>query len=354
MRRTAIYRDPLFQEHKTGAGHPESPQRLEAIYRELERPELTAKLLFPDFSAASLEDIRRNHSARMIQEVAATAGKAAAYLDADTRTSARSYEAALLAAGALIDGINRLLAGRIDNGFALVRPPGHHAEQDRSMGFCLFNSLAVAARWAIKVRGLKRICVLDWDLHHGNGTQKSFYGSDKVLFCSFHQYPHYPGSGALGECGEGRGLGYTINVPLAGGQGDAAYAGLINDIFLPVARSFQPELILVSVGFDIALGDPLGAMRVSPAGLAYMTRALVGLAEQVCGGKLLLTLEGGYGLEAGHQGSLAVLSELYGAALDPAFPVYLGISQASALAAAPAPAELFQEVRRQQQPWWQL
>jgi acetoin utilization deacetylase AcuC-like enzyme len=323
MRKTAVYTDPLFLAHYTGRDHPESADRLRGIYQELERDEVAAHLIFPVFPKASPASIKLNHTPELVREVAATAAHPAAYLDADTRTSAESYGAALLAAGAVIDGIRRLERGEIDNGFCLVRPPGHHAERHQAMGFCLFNTIAVGAKWALRNLGMERILIVDWDLHHGNGTQNSFYRNDKVLYCSSHQYPLYPGSGALPESGSGRGQGYTVNIPLAGGHGDDGYARLFNELYVPLARAYKPQLILVSCGFDILAHDPVGSMQVTPRGVAYMTRVLVELAEELCEGKLLLTLEGGYHLENMREGSLAVLTELYGAPLASEHPLFL-------------------------------
>ncbi len=332
MRRTAVYRNELFLEHRPGSDHPESPERLRVIYRELDREDTGSHFLYPGFEPASTDIIALNHSRELIARVAATAGHSHDFLDADTRTSEESYAAACLAAGALVDAVNRLDRGEIDNAFCLVRPPGHHAEHDRSMGFCLFNNVAIAARWAVEELGRNRVMILDWDLHHGNGTQHSFYDSDAVLYCSTHQYPYYPGTGAVLETGTGPGEGYTVNVPLAGGQGDREYACIFNELILPVARRFGPDLILVSCGFDIYDGDPLGAMKVTPAGFAYMTRALVELAGEVCDGRLVVTLEGGYNLRGMKEGGLAVLTELRGEKLNAEYPEYLDAEHADQLA----------------------
>ena len=323
MRKTAVYKHPLFLAHQTGKDHLESTERLRCIYQELERAEIATRLIFPTFKKATAASIKLNHTPEHVREVAATAAHPASYLDADTRASADSYEAALFAAGAVIDGINRLELKEIDNAFCLVRPPGHHAERNQSMGFCLFNNVAIGASWAIKSLGIERIMIVDWDLHHGNGTQKSFYRNDKVLYCSTHQYPLYPGSGALPESGEGRGLGYTVNIPLAGKAGDDAYTRIFNELYVPLARAYRPQLILVSCGFDIMAGDPLGSMQVTPPGVAYMTRVLLELAEELCDGKILFTLEGGYNLDNMRNGALAVLTELYGEPLACDQPVNL-------------------------------
>ncbi len=312
MRKTAIFRDSLFMDHDPGIGHPESPQRLKVINEVLDNEKLIGNFVYPEFSSASHKLIELTHTAPHIQKVTNTAGKPFDTLDPDTKTSPESYAVARLAVGALIKGVDLLLSDEIDNGFAFVRPPGHHAESDKSMGFCLFNNVAVAADYAISHCGLKRVMIVDWDLHHGNGTQNSFYNTDKVLYVSTHQFPHYPGTGDVGETGKGKGEGYTVNIPLPGHQGDADYATIFNDLILPIGREYKPELILISCGFDIYTDDPLGAMNVTIDGFSYLTRCMVELAEEVCGGKLLVTLEGGYNLNGQRDGSMAVLSELSG------------------------------------------
>ncbi|MFH2122171.1 MAG: histone deacetylase [Pseudomonadota bacterium] len=330
MRKTAVFRDSLFLDHDPGFDHPESPERLKGIYKLLDdNTALRSCFLEPEFQSASHELIGLNHSAALIERVSETSGKIFDALDPDTKTSPYSYSAACLAVGALIKGVDLLLAGEIDNGFALVRPPGHHAEHNQSMGFCLFNNVAIAAHYAIETLGLERVMIVDWDLHHGNGTQHSFYESEKVLYFSTHQYPYYPGTGALNESGRGKGEGYTVNVPLPGYQGDVDYATIFNDLIVPIGREYKPQLLLVSAGFDIYKGDPLGAMEVSAQGFAYMTRTLVQLAEKVCRGRLLVTLEGGYNLDGQRDGILAVLSELYGQALDTGYPTNLDNDTAS-------------------------
>ncbi len=311
MRKTAIYRNDLFLSHDPGTRHPESAARLQVIYDALDNLSSSTTLVYPGFDSAHQDIIELNHSSRLIRQVAATAGKSHGYLDGDTQTSADSFASACLAVGALLDGIRLLEHGEIDNCFCLVRPPGHHAEYNNSMGFCLFNNVAIAARFAIDTLGMKRIMIVDWDLHHGNGTQHSFENTDKVLFCSTHQYPYYPGTGSLSETGRGAGEGYTVNVPLGGGQGDLEFARIFNELFVPIARLYQPELILVSCGFDIYDGDPLGSMKVTPAGFAYVTRVMRELAEKLCDGKLLITLEGGYNLNGMRDGAMAVISELF-------------------------------------------
>lgn len=312
MRKTAIFKDNIFLEHKPGFDHPESPDRLAVIYEQLDTPEIAKSFTFPAFKPANKKTIELNHTPEHVARVASTSGKTFDSLDPDTHTSPESYEAACMAVGALIEGTRMIEAGEVDNCFALVRPPGHHAEENQSMGFCLFNNVAVAARYALSELGLDRVLIIDWDLHHGNGTQHSFYDTDQVLYFSTHQYPYYPGTGALNETGSGKGEGYTVNVPLRGGQDEKTYATIFNEILVPIAQQYKPQMIMVSAGYDIYHGDPLGLMAVSPEGFAFMTRTLVNLAKKVCNGRILFTLEGGYNLQGMKDGVLATLYELAG------------------------------------------
>jgi len=354
MRKTAIFRDPLFLDHDPGFDHPESPQRLKVINEVLDKEELKRCFIYPEFSPAPHKIIGLNHDTALMNRVAETAGKIFDALDPDTKTSPDSYAAAILAVGALTTGVDLLLAGEIDNGFAFVRPPGHHAEKNRSMGFCLFNNVAVAAHYAISNCGLKRVMIVDWDLHHGNGTQNSFYDTDKVLYASTHQYPYYPGTGDVSETGKGIGEGYTVNIPLPGYQGDVDYATIFNDIIVPLGKEYQPELILVSCGFDIYKDDPLGAMEVTADGFSYMTRCMVQLAEEVCGGKLLVTLEGGYDLNGQRDGAMAVLSELAGQKLETGFATNLDKSQAKQLLDAQSVHPAIDQAREVAKRSWKL
>ncbi len=316
MRETLVLTNSLFLEHDPGSDHVESPERLRSILKGLEAADISGVRRVEDFAPAGFEDLVRVHTREHVDRIAATAGSPFEILDPDTRTSARSYDAALLAAGAVVSGVDELLAGRARNVFALVRPPGHHAEAGRAMGFCLFNNVAMGAAHA-RAAGCGRVMVVDFDLHHGNGTQHAFYEDDTVLYFSTHQYPHYPGTGAAGETGRGAGEGYTVNVPLGGGQGDAAYEAIFRSVLVPVARAFRPDIILVSAGYDICYQDPLGGMAVTPDGFRGIVRVLKGLAAELCEGRLLLSLEGGYSLEGLRDGVVATVAEL-AAADDPA------------------------------------
>jgi len=355
MRKTAIFKSDLFLMHDPGRNHPERIDRLRVIYSFLDHPDVRKKFVFPEFQPAKTEQVMKNHDPALVERVASTAGKPYDFLDQDTATSAHSYEAACYAAGSVMTGVDLLINGDIDNGFALVRPPGHHAEKGRSMGFCLFNNIAVAACHAHQEHKLKRVMIVDWDLHHGNGTQFAFYDSPETLYMSAHQYPYYPGTGSLEEVGVGAGEGYTVNIPLSGGFGDHDYAAIFNDIIVPVGREFSPEIILVSAGFDIYKGDPLGSMSVGPAGFSYMTRSLVNLAEEVCDGRVLITLEGGYNLKGQRDGAIAVLSELLGSPLDDDNKeYYLQDEEFERLASAHLTHKAIEQAHRVAKKYWKM
>jgi acetoin utilization deacetylase AcuC-like enzyme len=292
---TLILTDRRFLEHDAGPSHPESPARLKAILGDLERAPPTGVVIEVP-RPATAEEIDAVHSQthrQMLQGLAGTRAR----LDPDTATSERSWEAAVLAAGASVGAVEAVWTGRMQNAFALVRPPGHHAERAHAMGFCLLNNAAIAAEAALRL-GARRVLVLDWDVHHGNGTQNIFAARPDVLYMSAHQYPFYPGSGAPTEVGVGAGKGFTVNCALPGGQNDADYGAVFHDLFLPAARAFAPDLVLVSAGFDAHERDPLADMLVSERGFAAMGSAIAALARETCGGKLVLLLEGGYDLPA--------------------------------------------------------
>jgi len=351
MRKTAILKNDLFLEHIPDFNHVESPDRLRIIYEQLEQPPLNKLFLYPDFAPASVEALELNHTKEHVMRVAGTAGKTFSSLDPDTQASPKSFDAACLAAGAVIGGMEMIVQGEADNGFALVRPPGHHAEAGRAMGFCLFNNVAVGARYGLQNLGLQRIAIIDWDLHHGNGTQNSFYSSKQVLYFSTHSYPYYPGSGSLGEVGAGEGEGFTVNVPLSGGQDDRAFAHIFKEIIVPVTREYRPDFIIISAGFDTYFADPLGTMAVTEQGFACMTRQIVELAADICDGRLLVALEGGYNLRGLRDGVLAVLAELSG---DPECPGKVDGATLQAIIDADREVPVIGQVRDIAKRYWSL
>ena len=302
--------DPRYREHRGPPGHPERPERLAAVAEALDvvRPALLAL----PARAADDEEILRVHERTLVSSVAAAAAAAPARLDPDTFVSSRSHEVARLAAGAAIDLAAAVASGAAASGLAAVRPPGHHAETDRAMGFCLFNNVAIAARALQAVHGVDKHLVVDWDVHHGNGTLQAFEADPSVLYFSMHQFPYYPGTGSFGEIGVGHGEGATVNVPLPAGSGDAEYVGVVQRVLAPVLRAFRPELILVSAGFDAHRDDPLAAMEVSCAGYEAMAAWLRALADDVCGGRVAFVLEGGYAASGLREGVAAVLAASLG------------------------------------------
>ncbi len=311
MKRTGIVADNRYMDHVMDPGHPESPERLRAIYEMLEEGDLKGQFERVKPREATREELEQIHSPGYIDRVASTSGKPYTRLDPDTSTCAESYQVALLAAGGLLELIRKVLEGKLDNGFALIRPPGHHAERDRAMGFCLFNNVAVGAMYALRAFSLKKILIVDWDVHHGNGTQNAFYESPQVLYFSTHRYGFfYPGTGGAKEVGRGKGEGFNVNVPLSTGCTDSVYGLFFETLLRPIALEYQPELVLVSAGFDIHHDDPLGGMRVTETGFSRMTQILMEIAEATAGGRLVITLEGGYSVSGQRDSVKAVLREL--------------------------------------------
>ena len=284
---------PLFLQHQPGRGHPESPLRLSRTLDYLEEHRLPA-LEFRAPRLARPEEIARVHAPELLEEFGNLAGAHVA-IDGDTFASPATHDAALAAAGAAIEAVEAVLGGSHRTAFALVRPPGHHAEPNRMMGFCFLNNAAVAAE-AARALGAARVLILDWDVHHGNGTQAVFWERGDVLYQSVHQYPFYPGTGASHETGERAGAGYTVNVPFPAGRNDADLGAAFHELFLPVAQAFRPHLVIVSAGFDAHEDDPLGGMLCTERGFAAMCSAMKSLAEEVADGRLVLLLEGGYSL----------------------------------------------------------
>ncbi|MBA4416683.1 MAG: histone deacetylase [Syntrophus sp. (in: bacteria)] len=306
-----IVKHEIYMEHVIDEYHPESPRRLEYIYAMLDEMGQDDLIHIPP-RMATHEEIALAHDPGYIASIAATQGKGHTILDPDTSTSPRSYEAACMAVGGVLNLLDALKRSEVDSGFALVRPPGHHAEHSRAMGFCIFNNIAVGARYLQKTYGFKRILIVDYDLHHGNGTQHSFYGDPEILYFSTHQYPYYPGTGGIRETGEGEGKGYTVNIPFSYGMGDNEYEYALREVLVPLADLFKPEIVLVSAGFDTYYNDPLGGMSVTEHGFAAMTRILLDIAKDYCNGRMMCVLEGGYDVRGLASSVKAVLMEMKG------------------------------------------
>ena len=293
--RPLLVRHPRFREHAPRGSHPECPERLDAIDLALEPLQGELRGLEP--RRATDEEILRSHSRSHLDALRALEGRDAR-IDADTYSSPRSLEVARLAAGSLGDASLAVARGEAPSAFAALRPPGHHAEQARAMGFCLLNHVAIAAETLRQEAQLERIAIVDWDVHHGNGTQQLFEQDRDVLYISTHQYPFYPGTGALEERGHGKAVGATVNLPLPAGAGDAEYGQVFDELIVPILREFEPELILVSAGFDAHSRDPLGSMNVTTGAFGLFAARLRAVAEEACKGRLVVTLEGGYDLDA--------------------------------------------------------
>jgi acetoin utilization deacetylase AcuC-like enzyme len=298
MSEAVIFFDPLFVEHKTGLGHPEKPERLPVAMEALEESGLLEQVEVRSPRDATVPEIELVHGSKYIAQVQKMADAGGGHLDMDTAVSTESYRAALRAAGALLDSVDGCLDGSFKRSFCLVRPPGHHALPDRGMGFCIFNNIAIGARYAIDKKGLSRVMIVDWDAHHGNGTQDVFYDDADVLYVSLHQYPHYPGTGWLDETGRGKGKGYNINFPFPTGTGQDHYFDAFERVILPAGHAFAPDMVMVSAGYDSHAGDLLCSMRLNDLSYRKMTEYLVGLADECADGRLIMTLEGGYNLNA--------------------------------------------------------
>ncbi|MFN8597726.1 MAG: histone deacetylase [Anaerolineae bacterium] len=320
---TAYLYDPIYRQHFQ-RDHVEGPERLDAINRALDQSRMRSRLIELKPQPISIERLTRVHDAEYVTRVKQIADRGGGGLMGrgdETYVSPKSYEAALLAAGAVVTGVEAVLRGDVQNAFALVRPPGHHAFADHGEGFCLFNNVAIAAQTARSELGIDRVLVVDFDVHHGNGTNSIFYHDPSVLFISTHQWGIYPGTGHWSEIGAGAGTGYSINVPVLPGWGDAALTTIFDDLLVPIAQRFKPQLILCSAGYDPHWGDTLGGLRMTDRGFFDLTRCLVNLARELCDGRLVLTLEGGYGLDGLAYGVVASFAALLG---DEAFTDPIG------------------------------
>ena len=296
---TGVYYHELFGRHLEGYGHVESPARYRAVMERLRDCPFTDRLEFVEAVPADRDAITAVHESEYVDGILSLEIDRAVVLDqGDTVATPDTPRAALHAAGAAVQAAGDVLEGRFANAFCPVRPPGHHAESGRAMGFCLFNNIAIAARWLTGEAGLDRVAVIDWDVHHGNGTERIFLDDPRVLYVSLHQYPHYPGTGHHDTVGTGDGTGYTLNIPLGAGADDELYRGEFEQRILPALDRFEPRMILISAGFDAHIDDPLSGARLSTEMFAEMTVMLAGAADRHCGGRILSFLEGGYDLDA--------------------------------------------------------
>jgi acetoin utilization deacetylase AcuC-like enzyme len=308
--------DDIFVQHRAPSGHPERPERAQAVRDALIAAGIAGRGKHVAIRAATDEELARVHSPSHLQDLARELPGHTGWLDPDTYYSPKSWEAARAAAGSTCELATRVLSGELTTAISVVRPPGHHATRDRAMGFCLLNNVAAAAA-AARAAGAARVAIVDWDVHHGNGTQDIFWNDPSVLYMSVHQFPYYPGTGAPTEIGGESARGATINVGLPGGSRDADYAAAFDHVFLPAIQKFAPDLLLISAGFDAFEHDPLAGMRVTHAGFAAMARRLRRAADRWCGGRALVVLEGGYDLDGLAGGMTAVLESFAGATPEP-------------------------------------
>lgn len=296
--KTGLVYDDIYIEHKTTFGHPECSERLIRIVERLKAGGLYSELIKLKPVPADRCWIEKVHAPKYIDRAKSSSENGAGYLDTgDVPISLKSYEAAVMAAGGVLTAIDAVMEQKVSNAFCAVRPPGHHALENRAMGFCIFNNVAIGTRYVQDKHNLPKVLIVDWDVHHGNGTQAAFYDDPNVLYFSVHQYPFYPGTGSQAEQGSGIGLHTNINVPLPAGSGDDQYIKTFEEKLVPAASSFAPDFVLVSAGFDAHKGDLLGGMRVTDRGFARLTQIVKSIAEKFCAGRLVSVLEGGYGLE---------------------------------------------------------
>jgi len=294
---SALLIDPVFKQHETGSGHPERPERYDALTRAFDRAGLSKSLLHVATRPATEDEIALCHTRSYIQTVKRDIAAGATELSTgDTTISPRSLEVALDAAGGVMNAIDQVFEKAATNAFCAVRPPGHHARPNQGMGFCIFNNVAIGARYAQRKHGVERVLIADWDVHHGNGTQDTFYNDGSVFFFSTHQSPWYPGTGDAQETGEGKGEGCTMNCPFPAGAGHSEILGVFQDRLQRAADRFKPDLVLISAGFDSRFGDPLGRFTLSDQDFADLTRVMLEIADKHAGGRLVSVLEGGYDL----------------------------------------------------------
>ncbi len=295
---TGLVYHPDYLKHDSGKNHPESAERLSSLIAHLEGMDLLSKLKNIEPYCAPVEWVETVHDPRYVKMVEKTCKNGGGMLDPDTVVGKESYRIALLAVGGVMAAVDAIMNKKSGNAFCAVRPPGHHAEKDRAMGFCIFNNVAVGARYVEKKFGLSRVLIVDWDVHHGNGTQNIFLDDPSVYYFSIHQFPYYPGTGSENEVGEGEGEGYTFNMPMFAGSGDLEYIEAFENIFYPAAAKFSPEFIFISAGFDAHQQDPLAAINLSEEGYKRMTQVITKLASDQGDGRVVSVLEGGYSIKS--------------------------------------------------------
>ncbi len=314
--KTGLVFHPDYLLHDPGAGHPERPQRLEAIMEYLKQQGALDLVIPIEPKPAEDTWLRQVHSEEYLSYLEESAGKAPISLDPDTALSEQSFRVAKLATGGILTAVDEIMAGRITNAFVALRPPGHHALSNRAMGFCLINHIAVAARYVQKKYGLDRVLIVDWDVHHGNGTQEIFYKDPTVFYFSTHQWPYYPGTGAADDTGSGAGVGTTLNVPIAAGAGNAEVVHAFQHKLVPAAEDFRPEFVFISAGFDAHQDDPLAHLRLTESGYRDLTQIVKDIAARFANGRLVSLLEGGYDLGALSRSVEAHLKTLAGQPID--------------------------------------
>jgi len=299
MNRVGFFYHPDYLKHLTGPGHPERPERLSHMVKYLLSRPVWNSLVHLQPQLAGLDHVTMVHPEAYVKSIAGACASGVSVLDGgDTHVCRDSYDVALLAAGAVVEAVDQVMGGKLDSAFCAVRPPGHHAGITTAMGFCLFNNAAIAAQQARKNHRIERVAILDWDVHHGNGTQEIFYEDPSVLYISLHQYPFYPGTGAEGETGSGKGKGFTLNCPMQAGAGEREYLEAFENRIIPQLEEFKPRLVIISAGFDAHKDDPLAGIQLSDESFARMTEMTAKFAAGTCGGKIVSVLEGGYDLDA--------------------------------------------------------
>ncbi|HGE69281.1 TPA: histone deacetylase [Candidatus Poribacteria bacterium] len=311
-KRTGFVYHPDYLKHDAGPFHPESPQRLMAIIDGVKSSGLTEKLIPLEPSPASVEQVQYIHTESYVKFLKEFCNRGGGNLEIDTGVSRDSYDVALLAVGGVIKAIDAVLDGEVDNAFAAVRPPGHHALADTGKGFCLFNNLAIGTKYAQKERGLNKILIVDWDVHHGDGTHYIFYEDPSVFYFSVHQFPFYPGTGRAYETGKGAGAGYTLNVPVPFGAGVDLYIDIFQKKFKPMGLRFNPDIIFISAGFDGHKDDPIGGTELTSESYGVFTDIVMEVAEETCGGRVVSALEGGYEPKAISESVVIHLKHLMG------------------------------------------